>query len=73
MPSQTIIERFHERVRTHPDKVALRYKSSGEWRDVTWSQYGDTVKKVGKALISLGLENGDKMSLLSLNLSLIHI
>ena len=67
MPSQTIIERFHERVQTHPDKVALRYKSNGDWKDVTWRQYGDNVKKVGKALISLGLENGDKMSLLSLN------
>ena len=29
MPATTIIGRFHERVRTHPEKVALRYKDRG--------------------------------------------
>ena len=67
MPAQTIIDRFHERVRSHPDKLALRYKSGGGWKDVTWKGYGDAVRRVGKALMALGLGNGDKMSLLSLN------
>ncbi|MGI8774713.1 MAG: AMP-dependent synthetase/ligase [Actinomycetota bacterium] len=67
MPAQTIIDRFHERVRSHPDKVALRYKSGGSWQGVTWKGYGDAVRRVGKALMALGLGDGDKMSLLSLN------
>jgi long-chain acyl-CoA synthetase len=67
MPAQTIIDRFHERVSQHPDKVALRYKSGGAWKDVTWAQYGAQVRKVGKALLSLGLKNGEKMAILSGN------
>ena len=52
----TIIERFNERVRNHPDKVALRYKSGGEWRDITWRGYGDAVKQVNDSFF--GLQTG---------------
>jgi long-chain acyl-CoA synthetase len=69
----TIIDRFYERVSSHPEKVALRYKWNGQWQDITWAQYGDRVNKVGKALISLGFQPGDKMSLLSLNRPEWHI
>ena len=67
MPAETIIGRFNERVRNQPDKVALRYKDAGEWKDVTWRDYGDTVKRAAKGLASLGFRSGDKMSLLSGN------
>ena len=61
------IGRFHERVRTHPEKVALRYKDGDSWHDITWREYGDAVRKVGKGLHSLGFKPGDKMALLSGN------
>jgi long-chain acyl-CoA synthetase len=77
MPATTIIARFHERVRTHPERVALRYKDAGagsagpqgggSWHDVTWREYGEAAKKVAKALSALGFEPGDKMALLSGN------
>ena len=73
MPAQTIIDRFHERVRQHPDKVALRYKSGGEWKDITWRDYGAEVRRAGKALLALGLKNGDKMALLSGNRPAWHV
>ncbi|MDQ3771294.1 MAG: long-chain fatty acid--CoA ligase [Actinomycetota bacterium] len=73
MPATTIIGRFHERVRTHPEKVALRYKEGGSWRDITWRDYGDSVRKVGKGLHALGFKPGDKMSLLSGNRPEWHI
>ena len=65
--ASTIIERFHERVSGHPDKIALRYKAAGEWQDVTWREYGDQVRRAARALLALGFEHGDKMSLLSRN------
>ena len=71
--AQTIMEKFHERVSSHPSKVALRYKANGEWRDVTWRGYGDNVKKVGKGLLSLGFQHGDKIALLSNNRPEWHI
>jgi long-chain acyl-CoA synthetase len=73
MAATTIIEKFHERVASHPDKVAFRYKASGQWKDITWRGYGDTVKKVGKSLLSLGYQHGDKIALLSGNRPEWHI
>jgi long-chain acyl-CoA synthetase len=67
MPATTIIERFQEWVRSHPDKVALRYKKDDSWHDITWREYGGSVKQVGKALQALGFKAGDKMALLSGN------
>ncbi|MGH2748871.1 MAG: AMP-dependent synthetase/ligase [Actinomycetota bacterium] len=65
--AQTIVERFHERVRSHPEKVALRHKVGGQWRDITWRDYGDRVESIAKSLLSLGFQHGDKISLLSNN------
>jgi long-chain acyl-CoA synthetase len=67
MSAQTIVDKFWERVRLHPNKVALRHKSGGRWEKVTWGKYGDSVRRVGAALMSLGFGRGDRMSLLATN------
>ncbi|MDQ3951814.1 MAG: long-chain fatty acid--CoA ligase [Actinomycetota bacterium] len=67
MPAETLIETFQERIAAHPESVALRYKSGGAWKDITWRDYGDRVRRAGKALMAQGVKHGDKMSLLSLN------
>jgi long-chain acyl-CoA synthetase len=71
--AQTIMEKFHERVRSHPSQVAFRYNVNGEWRDLTWRNYGDSVKQVAKGLLALGFGHGDKISLLSNNRPEWHI
>ena len=73
MAAGTIIERFQERISNHPDKVAFRYKEGGQWKDITWRGYGDSVKQVAKSLLSLGFGHSDKISLLSLNRPEWHI
>ena len=73
MAVESIVHKFWERVRQHPDKVALRHKVNGEWKDITWRDYGNSVKRAGKGLLALGLKNGDKMSLLSGNRPEWHI
>jgi long-chain acyl-CoA synthetase len=65
--AQTIIERFYERVLQHPDKVAFKIKAGQGWQDVTWRDYGDTVRRAAKSLLSLGYGHGDKIGLLSGN------
>jgi long-chain acyl-CoA synthetase len=67
MSGPTIVSRFWERVSSHPDRVALRYKASGEWTDVTWRDYGNAVRSAGKGLLSLGFDPGDKLSIVSTN------
>jgi long-chain acyl-CoA synthetase len=71
--TSTIVERFKEHVLTSPDKVALRYKSDGGWRDITWRDYGAEVRRVGKGLIALGFRPGTKMALVSRNRPEWHI
>ena len=67
MAARTIVDRFVERVRSQPDRVALRARSGDGWRSITWADYGNAVRRAGKGLIALGFSPGDKMSLLSLN------
>ncbi len=65
--AETIVGRFWERVGEHPDRVALRHKGDGDWKDVTWQGYGDQVERAAKGLLALGFSHSDKMSLLSHN------
>ena len=44
---------------------ALSFKDGDEWRDVTYDEVGRIVDEVGRGLIDLGLEQGDKVSILS--------
>ena len=71
--AQTIIEKFHERVREHPSQVALRYKAGSDWRDITWRKYGEMVKQAAKGLMSLGFGHSDKIALLAANSPNWHI
>jgi long-chain acyl-CoA synthetase len=67
MAASTIVERFREQVATRADQVALRYRSNGTWRDITWRDYGNRVERAAKALMSLGYGHGDKIAILSSN------
>lgn len=49
------------------DRVAMREKEFGIWRPITWQDYFDNVKYIALGLISLGLEEGDKVSMIGDN------
>ncbi|HRH85505.1 MAG TPA: AMP-binding protein [Rubrivivax sp.] len=53
--------------RTRPDGVALRQKSHGVWRPVTWAQYAERSRCFGLGLLQLGLQPGQKVAVLSEN------
>ncbi len=48
-------------------RVALRKKDFGIWQDYTWKDYYEQVKYVCLGLVSLGLERGDKVSIIGDN------
>ncbi|MBL7061856.1 MAG: AMP-binding protein [Dehalococcoidia bacterium] len=48
-------------------KVALRQKGFGIWQEYTWKDYYEKVKYLSLGLISLGLEPGDKVSIVGEN------
>jgi long-chain acyl-CoA synthetase len=58
---------FKETVRKQGDRVAMRKKEFGLWHDISWNEYFRLVTHVGSALISLGLEKGDCVSIIGDN------
>ncbi len=57
---------FGQTVR-YRDRVALRHKQYGIWHKVTWAEYGDQVRKVASAILSMGLPKGQTVCILGDN------
>ncbi|MGD8389184.1 MAG: long-chain fatty acid--CoA ligase [Desulfobacteraceae bacterium] len=58
---------FNETVRKYGDRVAMRHKEYGLWHDISWNEYDRRVRWVGSALVSMGLEKGDCVSIIGDN------
>ncbi|MDP2854785.1 MAG: long-chain fatty acid--CoA ligase [Smithellaceae bacterium] len=50
-----------------PNRIAMRKKDYGIWRDVTWAQYLENVKHVALGLNALGVKYGDRVSIIGEN------
>ena len=49
----------------HADRPAIKHKLSDEWVDVSYKELADKVKNVALGLVDLGIQPGDKVSILS--------
>ncbi|MCF8127600.1 MAG: AMP-binding protein [Deltaproteobacteria bacterium] len=58
---------FKTTVAEYGDRTAMRKKEYGLWRDISWNQYYEEASCVGAALISMGLEKGDCVSIIGDN------
>lgn len=67
MTSQTTPRIFRDTVKKYGDRVAMRKKEYGIWHDISWNEYYSSARHVGSALISMGLEKGDCVSILGDN------
>jgi long-chain acyl-CoA synthetase len=64
----TIPKLFLSQCRKYGDsKVAMREKEFGIWRPYTWKDYYENVKYLSLGLMELGLEPGDKVSMIGDN------
>jgi long-chain acyl-CoA synthetase len=50
-----------------PKRTALRYKSFGIWRPLTWKEFHDRIVNFAKGLLLLGVKPGDHMSIIGDN------
>jgi long-chain acyl-CoA synthetase len=48
----------------HADLAAYQYKTEGRWVEVTWGENWRTTGRAAKALISLGVDHGDRVAVL---------
>ncbi len=58
---------FENRVKELGDAVALREKKKGLWRRISWNEYDTHVRDFSLGLRSLGLQKGDRVSILGDN------
>jgi long-chain acyl-CoA synthetase len=67
MENDTLPKLFARNAKLYADKVALREKDLGIWQRTTWKEYWDHVCFFALGLTHLGLERGDKLSILGDN------
>jgi long-chain acyl-CoA synthetase len=60
-------ELFFRQVERLQERVALRNKDYGIWKRVSWNEYGRKVRQVAAGLMALGVEPGDRVSILGEN------
>jgi long-chain acyl-CoA synthetase len=62
-PDEAVPDLLATNVAEYGDQVGLRRRVDGQWRDVTWKEFGDEVASVAKGLIASGVEAGDRVAL----------
>jgi long-chain acyl-CoA synthetase len=63
----TLPQTLAARAAEHPDRVALRHKDLGRWREFTWADYADHVARAGLAFRVLGVGAGDRVAIIGEN------
>src|SRR3712207_1186360 len=63
--SKTIADLFPIAADRYADRVLVRAKRSDEWVDTTFAEAGEIVSEIGRGLLDLGLELGDRVALLA--------
>ena len=54
---------FFENTAKLGEQVALRHKVDGAWRTISWKQYGEDVRRAGRALMHLGVPFGGRVAI----------
>jgi long-chain acyl-CoA synthetase len=67
MTPETTPQAFKQTVQKYGNRVAMRKKEYGLWHDISWNEYYRRAKYIGSALISMGLERGECISIIGDN------
>lgn len=65
--TDTIVHRLHENARVRPNAPAYYEKIGDNWTPTSWEEYTRQVRQAARALVALGLEPGDNVSILGFN------
>ena len=65
--ANNLLELFLTRAEQKADAPFLGFKSEGEWRTISWAKVADQVCLLAEALRKIGLNEGDRVALVSEN------
>ncbi|HEU4978693.1 MAG TPA: long-chain fatty acid--CoA ligase [Solirubrobacteraceae bacterium] len=63
--SKTIADMIGRAAELYGERVAGRYKAGGEWHDVTYAELAEVASEIGRGLIDLGIQPGDRVCILA--------
>ena len=55
--------RLQNRAKTNGNDIALHWRDGENWNSITWAEHYENVRKFGGALLNLGFEVGDSVSI----------
>jgi len=61
----TIVSLWADRCATYGDRVCHREKKLGIWQEHSWREYYDTARRIGLALMALGVKTGEPVLILA--------
>ena len=67
MRDNTLVKMVDNRADRYGDRTVLERKVNGTWESISWDYLARTYREVGRGLLCLGLEGGDRVAILSEN------
>jgi len=63
----TIGGMFKTQTEKYGDRVMMKHKVGGAWKEISWNQFYSKARNLGLGLISLGIQPGDRVAIFSAN------
>ena len=63
-PTRPLTALLGRAVERFPDRIAVRHRQGGAWRDVTFAEVGEIATELARGLRSLGIARGERVALL---------
>jgi long-chain acyl-CoA synthetase len=63
--SKTIADMIGRAAERYGERIAGRYKAGGEWHDFTYASLAAIASEIGRGLLDLGIEPGDRVCILA--------
>ncbi|MCB8924560.1 MAG: long-chain fatty acid--CoA ligase [Ardenticatenaceae bacterium] len=67
MSNQHLAEMFFQSARIHSGETAVRIQIDGKWRTHTYQEMSNIIRQIGRALLALGVQPGDRVGIFSQN------
>lgn len=64
---ETLPQMILRQAAVNPTRSALRRKLDGQYRDITWEEMTKEVFRFGKAILTFGLQPGDRLAIMASN------